>query len=328
MSARATSPLRSWLFSLSLLPTTLGAQEAIQLLEQPATTRTRALGGATPALIASDIALTFASPALLGQEHHSQLSLSYSPLAGGSHLGSAFYGGAWSERGAWGLGLRYLSYGRLQGYDRWGKPSGSFTASEALLQGSYSYELTDRLRAGISFVGVYSAIESYQRWGLGADLGLNYYDAERELSLGLALVHLGRTFSGEGFTGGSLPWDIQLGWSQRLAHAPFTLHLTLYDLHPKRAGELTTERPALSKAVRHLSFGIEFQPSDRFWIALGYRPKEAQDVHLLRGYRWAGFSGGIGFVAPRFQLSLAYSMSDPGYGTPQLAFSWDLASPR
>lgn len=318
--------LRLFLLLLALAPIVGRAQERMSLLQQPASARSQALGGITPALIAPDISLVFSSPALLGQEHHSQLALSYSRLPAVAHLGGATYGQAWGDRGAWALGLRFLSYGKIPGYDRWGQPTGSFSASEALLQGSYSYELTDRLRAGITFQGIYAGIEGYQRWGLASDLGLNYYDPEREMSLGVSLLHLGHTFAREGQGAGSLPWDIQLGWSQRLAHAPFVLHLSLYDLHPKRAEELPQPRTALAKVTRHLALGLEFLPSERFWLALGYRPKVAQDVHLLHGYRWAGFSGGLGFVAPRFQVALAVTTTDPGHWTPQLSLSTDLTS--
>ena len=201
-----------WLggFLLSLLFFShLHAQEYIGLPHQPASTLERALGGITPALIANDIALAFASPALLGKEHDRQLSLSYSHLPGSTHIGNVFYGQAWGERGAWGTGIRFLSHGQLQSYDKLGNHTGSFTGTEALVQGSYSYELTDQLRAGISFYGLYTSIESYASWGIGTDLGINYYNSEHELSLGLSLVHLGQLFQNHERGGHALPWDIQ-----------------------------------------------------------------------------------------------------------------------
>lgn len=307
-------------------PVALRAQEALQLTSQPASALERALGGVTPALIAHEIALSFASPALLGREHDSQLSLSYAHLPASSHLGNVYYGRAWGERGAWGIGLRFLSHGALQGFDRQGRSTGAFSATEALLQSAYSYELTDRLRAGMAFEGFYSAIEGYTSAGIGSSLGLNYYDPEKDLSLSLALLHLGRLFHGQGRGIDALPWDIQLGFSQRLSDAPFVLNLSLYDLHPKRPGTLTTDRKFLERALRHLTFGVSFLPSDRFWLALGYNPKVAQDVHLLRGYRLAGFSGGIGFEAPQYRISLAFSAQDPGVWIPQLTFTLDLGA--
>lgn len=319
--------LRFLLSSFLLALTSIAeAQERLSLLQQTASPHSLALGGVSPALISSDPAVVFSSPALLGQEQHGQLALSYQRLAAIAHLGNAAYGQQWGERGAWSIGLRFLSYGKIQGYDRWGQATGSFTASEALLQASYSYELTDRLRAGISFLGIYAAIEGYQRWGIATDLGLNYYNPERDLSLGLALVHAGRTFAYEYQAGGSLSWDIQLGWSQRLTQAPFTLHLSLYDLHPKRTEELPTPRTVAAQALRHLALGLEFAPSERFWIALGYRPKVAQDVHLLHGYRWAGLSGGVGFTASRCHISVGFSTTDPGHWNPLLSFRTQLSS--
>ena len=316
-----------WLggFLLSLLFFShLHAQEYIGLPHQPALTLERALGGITPAQIANDIALGFASPALLGKEHDRQLSLSYSHLSGSSHLGNVFYGQAWGERGAWGTGIRFLSHGQLQSYDRLGNHTGSFTGTEALVQGSYSYELTDQLRAGISFYGLYTAIESYASWGIGTDLGINYYNSEHELSLGLSLVHLGQLFQNHERGGHALPWDIQFGFSQRLAHAPFQVSLSIYDLHPKRRNVYQVDRKFLEKLLRHLTLGITFLPSERIWIALGYSPKVAQDVHLLRGYHWAGISGGIGFEAPHYRFSLACSALDPGVWVPQISFGIDL----
>lgn len=86
----------------------------LHYLSLPATTKTATLGGVTASIIANDAALALESPALFGLEQDGQLSLSYMNYLSDTHVGSVFYARQLDSRGAWGVGGRYIDYGRQE----------------------------------------------------------------------------------------------------------------------------------------------------------------------------------------------------------------------
>lgn len=300
-------------------------ESTLPMLSLPATTKAMALGGVTTTIVAHDAALGLESPALFGKEQHGQLSLSYMNYWGDSHLGTAFYTRQIGERTSWGVGARYVSYGTIEGRDLLGQSIGELGAKDIALQGSLSYELSPYLRAGASIKGIYSNLAGYQAFGLGVDVGINYFSQSRERSIGISLVNVGtllRPYS-DGRTE-ALPWDVRIGLSQRLSHAPFQVHLTAYGLRPRGASEYIP--PGLSagaKLLRHLAVGFEYIPSDKFWIGMGYNPRIGQNYKALRGAKLSGFSLGAGFNRAGYRAAIAVTAYDSSFWAVMATFSTD-----
>lgn len=301
------------------------SESVLHYLSLPATTKGMALGGLTTTVVANDVALALESPALFGKEQNGQLSLSYMNHWGNSHVGNVFYGQQHRERGAWGVGARYIDYGSIEGRDLSGYATGSLSAKDIMIQGSYSYELTNYIRAGISLKGVYSTLADYSAFGIGADVGINYFSENKERSLGLSLVNVGTLL--RPYTSGrteALPWDIRIGYSQKLSHAPFQIHVTAYGLRPTPASEYTPEDLGTgAKALRHLALGFEYVPSDKLWIAIGYNPRIAQNYRALRGAKLSGISTGIGFNAAGYRAAVSVTAYDSSFWAVMATFSTD-----
>ncbi len=316
------------LFFSSLTSVKLSAQEgtvSLDFLSLPATTKGLALGGLTTTAIANDIALSLESPALFGKEQNGQLSISYVNMMKSNHFATIAYGRQIGKRGAWSIGSRVLSYGSLEGRDIYGRETGDFSVNDIMLQGAYSYELTDYLRAGISIKGIYSAIAEYKRWGIASDIGLNYFSEDKERSIGLSAHNLGTVFTPHlPHSAYATPWDIRLGFSQKLSHAPFQLHLTAYHLRPKLANEFTPKDLSLgSKILRHLLIGVEYVPNKNFWLALGINPRLMQDFKELRGTKLSGLSCGVGFNQANYRVALAVRAYDSSFWAVMATFSTD-----
>lgn len=295
----------------------LGQRQGATLhyLSLPATTKTMALGGVTTSIVANDVALALESPALFGLEHEGQLSLSYMNYLGEVNLGTAFYGRRLGVRSAWGVGARFVDHGMQDERNQRGEYLGTFRPRDLSLQASYSHELTEYLRLGLSLKGVYTTLAGYTAWGLGADLGLNYFSENKERSVGISLVNVGALLKPLG--SGSqepLPWDLRLGYSQQFAHAPLQIHLTAYDLRPRRSGEFTpTGLGTRGQILRHLAFGVEYIPSDHFWLALGYNPRIAQDYRELRGAKLSGISAGVGINRAGYRVAISTIAYDASF---------------
>lgn len=95
---------------------------------------------------------------------------------GSSNFASLRYGQAAGEHGAWAVGLKYVDYGSIDGYDQNGTWTGSFKPQDIAVDGTYAHDFTDRLRGGISVKMIFSNYEEYSAVALAADLGINYYD--------------------------------------------------------------------------------------------------------------------------------------------------------
>ncbi len=322
--------LKKCIISIVLLSSVnfVQAQEgevSLDFLSLPATTKGLALGGLTTTTIANDVALSLESPALFGKEQNGQLSFSYMNLMEDCHYGTIAYGREFGTHGAWSVGGRFLNYGKFDGRDRQGISTGAFTANEFMLQGAVSYELTDHVRAGVSVKGIYSAMAEYKRYGLAADVGLNYFSEENQHSIGLSVHNLGTIFTSHlPNSNYATPWDIRVGFTQKLSHAPFQIHLTAYHLRPKLAREFTPKDLSTgSKIFRHLLLGLEFVPNNNFWIALGFNPRLRQDLEEMKGSKFSGLSCGLGFNQANFRVALAVRAYDSSFWGLMATFSTD-----
>ena len=111
--------MRNKLFILILFVVTLSVSaqngsEAYTFLRFPTSTRANALGGHTVALVERDPSLIFHNPALLGTEMDGMINLNYMNYISDINVGSALFTKAHGEKGAWGVGATFISYGDIQ----------------------------------------------------------------------------------------------------------------------------------------------------------------------------------------------------------------------
>lgn len=291
-------------------------------LSLPSNTQSMSVGGYTASIVANDPLLGMDNPSLFGIEHNKQLSLSAMYHLGGSMYGTMFYAQKWGVRRAWALGARFINYGKLQRRDAYGADLGTYYPSDILVQGSFSYELSDYIRGGASLKGIYSSIDNYKAFGLGVDVGLNYYSESKDTSIGVCLVNVGALVKPYASTREYLPWDVRIGISQKLAHAPFCVNITIYDLHKER--EQFRERgKTVSEILRHCIAGIQFIPNRQFYIGIGYNPKVAQDMKNISGSNLGGITAGVGFQSNRYRLGVSAMSFDKSRYSIMATFNWD-----
>lgn len=301
-------------------------------LDTPVSSHVAGLGGAGTALVDADVMVSQANPALLGAELGRQLGVGYVNWMG-SNLFSARYGQAAGTRGAWGAGLTFLDHGRFDGYDDQGIPTGSFRASDFIAEGMFSHDFNDLLRGGISVKTIVSDYESYSAVALGFDLGLNWYDPDRDLSLGVALRNLGgqlKSFEGRA---DHLPLDLSLGLMKGLGTSPFALtvragHLTDWKSDVVSDGEGLIEEKKFNfgqQVFRHLSFGLQYEPLPQFYAALGYDYRTRSDMEGYGRTAFSGISAGVGLSVRKFLVGVSFSQPHKGASavTVNLGFDFD-----
>lgn len=304
---------------LSVCGTTAqNGEEVFTFLRYPSSARVSALGGNHVSVVERDPSLVFHNPALGGAEMDGMVNLNYMNFVSDIHQGSALYTKAWGENGAWGIGANFISYGnfRQTTEEKW--TEGEFSVEDMSLSVFYSRNLSERWRGGLALKFLYSSLESYTSFGLAADAGLSYYDSEKEFSAGVVLKHAGAQLKAYYDKQGRLPWDIQMGFSKRLAYAPFRLSLTAMYLNTWDFSYIDHTRPAyegdtfFQTFVKHFVLGVDFIPSENFWLGLGFNPKTQADMKLQSGSSGlSGFSAGGGVKIKTFDVGVSIARYHP-----------------
>lgn len=290
------------------------------------------LGGVNISSTDAGLLATEQNPALLGQEHSTRLALSYMRYISDSNFASIAYSHSVSERGAWAASLHYFGYGEIDRTDASGVSMGTFSPKDLAISGLYSHDFTERLRGGFAIKALYSAYDSYTAFALGVDLGLNYYDAERDLSLSAVAVNLGGQIKRFNESYDRLPVDIRLGWTQSFPGFPvrFSItawNLTKWNLPYYHTGDGTIDdKPELkssfaSNLLRHLIFGADIIPSDKFYISLGYNYKTRTDMSTYNRNLLSGWSLGAGLDIGTWGVGLAFAQPHTGATTLMVSLS-------
>lgn len=290
---------------------------AYSFLEVPSSSHAFALGGTNITVIDDDINLMEQNPALLGPEIDMQVGFNYMHYLGASNFAGVRYGMAAGDRGAWSIGIQYLGYGTMSQTEADGSVVGTFSPQDVVFSGMYAHDFTDRLRGGINVKMIYSSYEQYTAFAMATDLGLNYYDPDHDMSLSLVLKNLGGQIKRFDNAYDRLPFDIQLGWMQRLGSSPFQLSITAwhlnkwnlpyYDMEDNGSEIRVLKQSFISNLFRHLVFGLQYAPSDKFYIALGYNYKTRTDMSTYNRNILSGFSIGAGLKVKSFALGVAYA---------------------
>jgi len=263
------------------------------------------LGGTNVSLTGNDLNLAYHNPALLSSGMNNNLALNYVNYFAGINYGLAMYSKSYPGTGNFAAGLTYLNYGSFTETDITGTITGNFSAAEYSLSLMYSRELDSLFSIGITFKPVLSQLEKYTSFGVAFDIGGTWHNRSNLFSAGLVVKNIGyqiTTYAGESRE--KLPFEIQAGISQRLAHAPFRFSLTLrhlekFDLTYQYNIPVTSENSKVSSgfmenSLRHAIFGIELIPHKNFYVSAGYNYQRRRELEIESKVSTVGFSWGFG----------------------------------
>ena len=165
----------------STIASAADSSPAYNFLNIPSSARVYGLGGINISSIDDDINSIDQNPALLGPEFEMQVGVNYMRYISDANFAGVKFGTKASEHGAWAVGLQYYGYGEITGTDETGTLTGNFSPKDVNFNGTYSHDITDRLRGGIALKMLYSSYGEYSAFAVATDLGINYYDPDRDL---------------------------------------------------------------------------------------------------------------------------------------------------
>ena len=275
------------------------------VLQLDASARSAALGGASSALLESSSTALFANPALLGPSAHKSLSFSYLNHLSDMNAGWLSYSRNVDSLGTFAVGVRYLSFGSFDETDERGEIIGTFGASDVALTvgGSRTWKTNWKVGAGVNVMR--SSIASNAATAASLDGGLVFAKPGSLSTFSASAHNLGLVFSSIGQRSDSLPLDVRLGFTQKLAHLPLLVSVTAYRLHKLDGGDAANK--AVSSLLNHIRLAGEFQFSSAFQVRFGYDHRKHQDLKVKTRLDMAGFSTGVGIVIAKVRFDYSFN---------------------
>lgn len=297
------------LLAISLqLAAQIGGESTYEFLNLTNSATMAALGGNQVALYdESDLNVAYNNPALLNEKMAGIAVMNYVNYIADVNYGYAAYALKSDKLGPLSFGIHYINYGKFIQADETGEKEGTFHAAEYALLVSWSRQIK-QVNVGLTLKPILSSFEAYQSIGLAFDLGAAYTSESKLSTLGLVVRNIGTQITTYYENGDreSLPIDIQVGGSHRLAHAPFRILATLQHLQRwqlAQSDDSSTGNENIAKALmRHLVLGAELLPSENFHIRAGYNFQRRQELMFNDNKSTVGFSWGFGFRIKRFRF--------------------------
>ncbi len=300
----------------------IGGNGVYRFLNAPTSARSAAMGGNFLAVKDGDITQSLFNPSLIDPEMSNNLALSFVDYYSDINFGSASYGRTMGKAGTYVATMQYLNYGEFTYADASGQTAGTFTANDLALSVGWGRELDSLFSIGANLKLIYSGLEDYQSFGVAVDVAGSYYNPEQQLTISLVARNIGSQI--KPYRSGNyenLPFELNIGISQRLHHLPFRYSVLLTNLQkwdltyndpndPDQqidpiTGEVN-EKDGFSefadKAMRHVVIGGEFIPSKYFSIRVGYNYQRRQELGVYNKMGTVGFSWGLGVKISKFQI--------------------------
>lgn len=277
---------------------------AFDFLNLPVSSHAAALGGDNISIIEDDATLLLHNPALLNNVSYQTISVGYMNYMKGVSDFSAQYTHMLDSVTTIAGHAQYVNYGSLKQTDAENRDLGEFSSSDLSIGVTVSRQLYRNLVGGITAKFLYSKLGAYTSTAVAVDLGLNYYDAERELSFSVVGKNLGGQISAFKDDFESIPFNLQLGVTKRFTRTPLRLSLTFNDMTHLR-----------NAFFRHMIIGADIILSQQFYISGGYNLQRAHEMKIIsfvdnekqESSHGAGLSLGAGLQLERFKLHVSYA---------------------
>lgn len=317
----------------------VGGDHAYQFLNLSSSPVSASLGGKNITIRDRNVNHSFSNPASINSAMSDQLALNFSKYYGAVTYGSAAYVKSFDDEKNVFVGVNYVNYGDIEGYDEFGNKTGTFGGNEVALNIGYSYNVTHtnwHFGANTKFIGSY--LETYSSIGVALDLGILNINEENNLTFALVIRNLGAQVSTYSDIREKLPLDVMIAVSKKLENVPIRWHLGLDNLqkwdlsfsNPNRAetdleGVIKEEKVSvLNNVIRHVIVGVELFPERNFNVRLGYNFRKGEELRVIDQRHFSGITAGFGFKVNRIHFDYSYSRQTIAANTSLFGLTIDL----
>ena len=298
--------------------------------------RIAGLGGNFLAIRDHDVSLTLSNPSLISAEMNNQLALSYVNSPGGINYGFIAYSRTFDKIGSYVANFQYINYGKFTGADATGQKTGDFSAGEYALNVGWGRKLTPVFFIGANGKLIYSQLDTYHSFGIAVDVASTYSAPDESFTASLVGRNIGSQIVP--YIAGQyepLPFELQIGMSEKLRHVPFRFSELLTNLQrwnlsytdpndPANlpdpiTGEVKTKsgiEQTADEIMRHIVLGAELTIAKVLAIRIGYNYQRRQELKLYDRSAMSGFSFGAGLRVKMFNISYTRSTYQAGSPNP------------
>lgn len=310
---------------------TSGGHSVFNFIKLPGTPQLTALGGINVSQISNDIGLAFNNPALLRPQMHTQMNAVFNSLYDGIsayHLSFGYHHKKTNANFLW--GLNYLNYGSVQQTDASGNLLGRFKATDWVMHLSASRSYLEKWNYGATIKFINSNYGQYRSNGIAMDVGVLYHDTAKLFSASVLAKNMGSQLKKyDGTDPDDLPFDLQVGVTQRLKNSLFGFSFTAHHLHQfdirynddgfnadNGFENDSTKKFTFDKLFRHFVLATTLYLGDKVEIAAGYNYLKRKELNIGNaGNGLTGFSLGASLLLNKLNVRYARShyQNNTGY---------------
>lgn len=333
------------LLGFNLSSAQVGGTYTYEWMSNPLSARLTALGGSQIALVEDDLSVAGNNPALLSDKTNHLLTVNHNFSFTGIGNGYLGFGFSLDTTVYLHAGINYASYGDfVLSEPDFGNYLGTFSGNETAFVVGAGKKMNERIRLGVNLKAIMGSFETYNSFGLAADLGLHYKNPGSLWDLAFLIKNVGVEIDAYGQERTQAPLDVQIGYSQRLKHLPFRLSILAHDLHrwglryddPNNVGETDLDgnplgnQSAFSKQLdnvfRHLIFGGEFLigKNKNLKLRFGYNHQLRKELSVGSYRSLTGFSLGVGIRVKGINIDYGVGNQHIAGATNHLSISMSL----
>lgn len=293
------------------------------------------LGNNTISLKNNDVSFFAQNPALIDSLYDREISMTwgnYFFLDAGIFSGSLF--GSFNVKGQQiATGIKVLNYGPFRAKDEANNDLGLELATDQVLYVGWAYQFMEKYTIGANIKPIYSHIAGYNSLGILFDIGATITDTAKLLTYSAVIKNIGsqiKPYTANNYE--PMPFEILIGATKKLAHAPFRVSLTYRNiqrfnlLYPEKKDEIlilnTSEQPKDKdwqifgdKLLRHVIVGGEFLLSKNIYAAVSYDHRKRKELTIESRKGGVGFSYGLGIKISKFRFEYGHTNYNLAGGT-------------
>jgi hypothetical protein len=278
------------------------------------------LGGINISNITNNIGMSFQNPALLRNQMHNQLNTSFNSFFAGIKNYSLTTGWHLNKTETnIAVGINYFNYGSATQTDASGNVLGSFKPNDYVVQLQASRKYLERWWYGATIKFLSSNYAQYKSNGIAADVAVAYYDSTNQFQASFVVKNIGtqlKTY--DGTTKQELPFDMQIGFTKRLAKAPIQFsvtvhHLQTFNIHYNDTTFAASEGNSdynnsntAKKILSHFVLGAQLFITSKIEATVGYNFLRRNDLNVYNSTNGLnGFTMGAGVLLKKLHIRYA-----------------------
>ena len=293
---------------------TTAGNAVYQFLKLPYSAKATSLGGLNISSIGNDLGLAMTQPALLSTNLDGELQVSVKPYFAG--IQQYDLNGANKLKSDWvvGWGVHYMDYGSIAQTDIMGNEYGSINPNEYSIQVGIAKTYREYFHFGTQIKFIQSNYGPFRSNGVAMDVGVRYLTPNGLSQWSILLQNVGTQLKYFQVKE-ELPLNLVLGWSKKLANAPFQFSLTAqrltvwdntYNDPLYNALEGFKSPSKYQNLFNHLIVASEINLGPSVNIDLGYNFLRRFDLNIQNQKNSLnGFSAGCTFLVNNIQMQYA-----------------------